>query len=313
MLEEVSISNYKSIRSQRFKLGRISVFTGPDGSGKTNMLEAIGMASAAHDNALDTKSLLKRGINTVKPSLTFHPSSESKEIEVAWYEKSSWKKSKLVSNDSDDNNPAWKEISWYEPAYIVKINNLISTISDGSIDGEYPFPDEERNAILNAAFKGSRVFREYLIYNINMDALQGKTNESKVIPLGIFGERLDILLSSFTEVQIQELNSFGLGSFTDNISTSDNLPALFYLILFFERRTPSFFAIDNIDSLIPPDLCSNLINTLLKLATKNKKQVLITMSNPDILKGLDFNDRDLKRFVMNVTDDGQTIVKEMTD
>jgi len=37
------------------------------------------------------------------------------------------------------------------------------------------------------------------------------------------------------------------------------------------------------------------------------------MSNPDILKGLDFNDRDLKRFVMNVTDDGQTIVKEMTD
>jgi len=239
MLEEVSISNYKSITSQRFKLGRVSVFTGPDGSGKTNMLEAIGMASAAHDNALDTKSLLKRGINTVKPSLTFHPSSESKEIEVAWYEKSSWKKSKLVSNDSDDNNPAWKEISWYEPAYIVKINNLISTISDGSIDGEYPFPDEERNAILNAAFKGSRVFREYLIYNINMDALQGKTNESKVIPLGIFGERLDILLSSFTEVQIQELNSFGLGSFTDNISTSDNLPALFYLDIVF-RKAYSF-------------------------------------------------------------------------
>jgi hypothetical protein len=317
MLEEVIISNYKSVLHQRFKLGRVNVFAGPDGSGKTNILEALGMASSAHDGVLDTQDFLKRGIKSVKPSLIFHSSpgkqEQSKEIEVSWYEKSSWKKSKLVCDNPDGNNPSWKDISWYEQAYIDKVNNLIASISDGTIEGAYPFDDEEKNITINAAFRGSRNFRDYLIYNINMDALSGETNQSDIRPLGIYGEGLDEFLSSFTDVQIQDLNSFGLVSYAGDISASDSLPALFYLALFLERRTPAFFAVDNIESLMSPDVCSKLITDIAKLATKNKKQALITTNNPAIVRGLDVNDPAIKLFTVKMADDGQTIVEEITD
>jgi len=163
MISEVSIFNYKSILEQRFSLGRVNVFIGQSGSGKTNILEAIGMAAAAHDEALDADSLLKRGIRATEPLLTFHSSAQHKkdEIEIAWQEKNSWKKAKLICVD----NALWKDISWYEPEYVEKINNIIKFIGDGTIEGKYPFDDESKNNTLNAAFRGSRNFRDYVIYN----------------------------------------------------------------------------------------------------------------------------------------------------
>jgi len=167
MIIEVIISNYKSILEQRFLLGRVNVFVGRNGSGKTNILEAIGIAAAAHDDKLDADNLLKRGIRATEPSLTFHSSAQSKEIEIEWYEKKSWKKAKLICDD----NASWKDISWYDPKYIDKINNLINFIGDGTIEGEYPFDDESKNTTINAAFRASRNFRDYVIYNNSTDDL----------------------------------------------------------------------------------------------------------------------------------------------
>jgi len=167
MIGEVSISNYKSILHQRFSLGRVNVFVGRCGSGKTNILEALGMAAAAHDEALDTDSLLKRGVKATEPALTFHTGAQSKEIDIAWSEKGSWKKAKLICEDGG----SWKDISWYEPEYIDKINNLIKFIGDGTIEGAYPFADEAKNTVLNAAFRGSRNFRDFVIFN-NEDCLK---------------------------------------------------------------------------------------------------------------------------------------------
>ena len=170
MINEVSISNYKSIFRQRFSLSRLNVFVGRRGSGKTNILEALGIAAAAHDDALDADSLYKRGIAPVIPSLMVHwdrnKNRSNKEIEIVWHERNSWKKAKLVCENPESIDARWKDISWYEPSYIEKINNLIQFISDGSIDGKYPFADESKNAVLNAAFRGSRNFRNYKIYNV---------------------------------------------------------------------------------------------------------------------------------------------------
>ena len=307
MLEEITISNYKSILNQRIRLGRVNVFIGRNGSGKTNILEAIGMASAAHDDAMDTDSLMKRGISVSKPSLTFHSPTYRKdqgnEINIVWYENKGWKKSKLVCDMSDDNNPLWQDISWYDPVYVDKINNLIRTISDGTIVGEYPFDDEARNTVLNAAFRGSRIFRDYIIYNANTNALQNNTGET-------LGEGLNNLLASFTEEQIQIIKSFG---FTEDIFASNNMPALFYLALYISKSSPSFFAIDNFDELIAPELCRDLMNNILQLSIKNKKQSLITICNKSIVNGLDLNDPEQKIFLVKLAKDGQTIVEELKD
>ena len=46
MLEQLKISRFKSVRDQTLDFGRVNLFIGGNGSGKSNLLEAIGLVSA---------------------------------------------------------------------------------------------------------------------------------------------------------------------------------------------------------------------------------------------------------------------------
>lgn len=69
MIREVKIQNYKSIESLDLELGRINVLIGENGCGKTNILEAIALASAAYSDKLDNEFLVSRGIRVTEPQL----------------------------------------------------------------------------------------------------------------------------------------------------------------------------------------------------------------------------------------------------
>ncbi|MCP4135935.1 MAG: AAA family ATPase [bacterium] len=70
MLNSVKIKNYKSIHDMNLELGNINVFIGENGCGKSNILEALGMASAAYADDLSVESLSNKGIRVTKPRLT---------------------------------------------------------------------------------------------------------------------------------------------------------------------------------------------------------------------------------------------------
>ncbi len=65
MIKEIKIENFKSIQSLNLELGRLNVFIGANGSGKSNILEAIAMGGAAIDNKLDNEFLVNRGFRSV--------------------------------------------------------------------------------------------------------------------------------------------------------------------------------------------------------------------------------------------------------
>ena len=69
MIREVKIQNYKSIESLDLELGRVNVLIGENGCGKTNILEAIALASAAYSDKLDNEFLVSRGIRVTEPQL----------------------------------------------------------------------------------------------------------------------------------------------------------------------------------------------------------------------------------------------------
>ena len=69
MIESINIKNFKSIQSLNVDIGRFNVIIGENGSGKTNILEAIAMASAASQNKLDHEFLASRGIRVTEPQL----------------------------------------------------------------------------------------------------------------------------------------------------------------------------------------------------------------------------------------------------
>ncbi len=50
MIRQVVIENYKPIPEMTLDLGRVTVLIGANGSGKSNILEAIALASAASQN-----------------------------------------------------------------------------------------------------------------------------------------------------------------------------------------------------------------------------------------------------------------------
>jgi len=59
----------KSIENLSINLGRINVFIGENGCGKSNILEAITLASAATQNKLDNEFLTSRGVRVTIPQL----------------------------------------------------------------------------------------------------------------------------------------------------------------------------------------------------------------------------------------------------
>ena len=85
MLKEVRIQNYKSIQKLKLELGRVTVLIGENGCGKSNILEAIALASAAADDKLDNEFLASRGIRVTEPRLmrsAFEKENLDKEIKI---------------------------------------------------------------------------------------------------------------------------------------------------------------------------------------------------------------------------------------
>lgn len=81
MLRSLKVQQFKSINKAELNFGRANLFIGQNGSGKSNILEALGVLAGALSRGLDPTSLDERGIRLSVPTLF----------------KSSFKKSKLPS------------------------------------------------------------------------------------------------------------------------------------------------------------------------------------------------------------------------
>ncbi|MBF6034009.1 AAA family ATPase [Pseudomonas sp. P155] len=69
MIRTIEIQNFKSIDKVKVELGRINVFIGENGAGKSNFLEAIALAGAANASKLDNEFLMSRGIRVTSAPL----------------------------------------------------------------------------------------------------------------------------------------------------------------------------------------------------------------------------------------------------
>ena len=77
MIDKIRIRNYKSIVDLTLELGRFNVIIGTNGCGKSNILEAITMASAASQNKLDTANLQYRNVRVTEPEFMINAFEDS--------------------------------------------------------------------------------------------------------------------------------------------------------------------------------------------------------------------------------------------
>ena len=69
MLRRFVAKSFKSLQEVEIELGQVNVLVGANGSGKSNFLEALGVAGAAAAGRVDDEALLRRGVRPGAPKL----------------------------------------------------------------------------------------------------------------------------------------------------------------------------------------------------------------------------------------------------
>lgn len=333
MIETITVKNFKSITDMTLSLGNVNVFIGANGSGKSNILEAIAMVAAERSAQIEVNSMIQKGIRIAKPDL-------------------------MISSfyGQPSNNTINVNISGTEGERIkYAVTNL--TPEDIYSTWNAPWSTGAKRGNIKEAVKKTDKLKEYLskylIYSLSINALRGLTSDSLQYPLGLNGEGLDVLLNNipkeeimqikesakdyiswiedifFDNEEIYKMQGYKLGRSKSNLYFRDKfmqkknnlfsaenanegaLELLFYLTLFISRKTPDFFAIDNIENGLNPRLCRFLMKKICELAVKNGKQVLITTHNPAILDGLNLNDGSQRLYVVTRNDEGKTQAKRI--
>lgn len=69
MISSIHIRGFKTLLDATLDLGVVNVFIGANGSGKSNILEALGVLSAASSSTVTDESLLRRGVRPGLPTI----------------------------------------------------------------------------------------------------------------------------------------------------------------------------------------------------------------------------------------------------
>jgi len=121
VIERFSVKTFKSLEDVTVELGQVNVFIGANGSGKSNLLEALGVLSAAANGKVDEEALRARGVRPGVPKLYKSAFPAKPGVKTpghlrfeahgasAEYGVSLW-------NNPEDPDPAWtfKSESWKE-------------------------------------------------------------------------------------------------------------------------------------------------------------------------------------------------------
>lgn len=116
MLKQVRIQGFKSLSDVTVDLGQINVFIGANASGKTAILEALGVLGAAAARTVDDTSLRDRGVRLGTPKLyktAFHAGGTIRRaitLDATWTDPKAgdFKYQTVLDNPIDKPKPAWR-------------------------------------------------------------------------------------------------------------------------------------------------------------------------------------------------------------
>lgn len=200
MLKEVRIENYKSIHKLKLELGRVTVLIGENGCGKSNILEAIALASAAADDKLDNEFLASRGIRVTDPQLmrsAFEKDNSVRDIKLSLFGQNSQEFSFVLHNDNQPYSQWLNKEA--DKRFILKFRDYLNTFDGEKEEFIKSFLDDDQifinifNAPINKLIDSVKL-HNFLIYSPDNYCLRIFEGENQIQPLGIYGEGLFKLL-----------------------------------------------------------------------------------------------------------------------
>ncbi len=238
MLDRITVRDFKSLVDVTVHLGVVNVFIGANGSGKSNLLEAIGILGAAASGRVNDESLKYRGVRPGLPALykaSFKNKRRALEIRFeaegfgAYYSVSLWNpiekpvadwvfKTELLKRDT-------LKVVGRSPASYLQLNKTAGLAALKAVEFT---EDDPAGQLLD-------LLRNYAIYAPDTPTLRGLEPDSQSRePVGLAGGKLpegvQTLLNSQTIPFLREvlplvdwLSSIGV-SYTSQLPISTSVP-----------------------------------------------------------------------------------------
>lgn len=195
MIRTLHIDGFKSIHSETITLGRVNCFIGANGVGKSNVLEAIGVLSAAANGVVDDEALLRRGVRAGLPRLfksSFASERTPSHIGVGVQGDAGEGYRVSLLNPLESPEPAWS----YKTEVLTDGQQEI--VSDGVRNKKNLNPQAGLAALKlvdvepdNAAAQLMQRLQDYAIYCPNTPTLRGVVPDAQPrAPVGLSGGQL---------------------------------------------------------------------------------------------------------------------------
>lgn len=204
MIEKIIINSFKSLPDVEIELGMVNMFIGSNGSGKSNILEAIGVLSAAAFGKIDDESLMRRGVRPGLPSLyktAFKNYKIKPHISLSAISgQTSYKVSLL--NPLKNPKPAWE----YKTESLVSNRETIlsrGTKQKNKFDPALGLAALKQVELVNddPAKQMMNTLQQYAIYCPNTDALRGVVPDGQMRePVGLSGGGLARALAELKKI-----------------------------------------------------------------------------------------------------------------
>jgi energy-coupling factor transporter ATP-binding protein EcfA2 len=192
MITKLTVESFKTLEKVEIELGLVNVFVGANGSGKSNLLEAVGVLSAAADGKVNDQVLLQHGVRPGLPQLYKSAFSEHLPQHIffgAQNDKSSYEVS--LYNPMTDSKPwRYKTESWKQggktlasrsPAMAENPNTEVGLANARAIEMQPGSPG------LNLL----KQLQDYVVFSPTTPVLRGTAPETQPRrPVGLHGGRL---------------------------------------------------------------------------------------------------------------------------
>lgn len=239
MIRQLRISNFKSVIKETIPLGRFTVIIGENGAGKSNILEALVMASAASNGKLERELLIGRGIRVPPPDLmrsAFSSAQKNNPIEISLSIDSDFDNQQEISfsithdgkeySDWTVKNPEQnltknqfkylmnkkmsalteeaqtKERSIFMRETVKLLEMLREGLDDSAKEYNQKKPIKIESSLLSLAFKNfteNKNIEKFTVYAPEYYTLRNFVAEGQTAPLGTRGEGLLKLLATMHE------------------------------------------------------------------------------------------------------------------
>ncbi|MBI4679365.1 MAG: AAA family ATPase [Elusimicrobia bacterium] len=202
MITELRTESFKSLEDVTIELGQVNVFIGANGSGKSNLLEAVGVLGAAALGRVDDEALLRRGVRPGVPKLyksAFPRKSKERRPHIFFGARNGSSVYQVsLFNPLDDPKPAWRYMAEKFEGPTGRIVGRAPSRKQLVAPGQALNPEQGHASLKSVELAPGDPslelldsLRNYCIYSANTATLRGLSPDQQLRePLGLSGGRL---------------------------------------------------------------------------------------------------------------------------